>query len=626
MISLKETISRLGRTVKSIESIRQNVSKNQRLRSTEIDGKEVTRRPSSIIYSKSTFIPDREFKNQRSSTKLYQEFLKPLNLENLKSFEDEKKEFDVESSRRNWRKRKSTALSDQLDIYLENRQLFQNMLNYLIEITPTHLKNVKNITYNQHIITQEHQKHSKIQHNIDCFTEIPKIPNPLTKEGFEWYIYSLTHKRYHYLNSSSLKSGIIPKILLYTHKLDCEKFKPFRSTITFNYLIKYFGFDKNQSLFARELLLVMNKEGHLINEETINILLKIVSKQSKIRSNSNSFASVIKYLKLGQSLGVDINLDTWTRIYDTIGNLHLKEQYLETIQNTKLPITRSLVLRILDDFMNVTKDTKEVEYFIENDLNYKDWQTDELIKNKIIFHKAKNGDTSSFINDDYALKFLLQGIMNDKSLEPKSPRIFQHFCKNSNLHSTPKILQTYTLLIKQLIDEFNDIHHLEKLTFLIRGLIHDATNALNIPTTVIRYKEEDEETFKETIPENYKIIARQTKDRLIKLQASIQYINSKVPDSNLKNPWKPFTTTEASEWNKLKNESMKNLVFDVETELNLSKKIQFKDLNLLINKIKTKSAKSRQRQDNEISKIGLENYVKKCMIERNLIDDIDETE
>ncbi|KAI5954398.1 AEP3 [Candida jiufengensis] len=618
MISIKETISRLGRTVKSIESIRQNLPKHQPSSSTE-NQHNTTPQPPKFKYLKSTHIPKNEFKNHKSTTKLFQEFLKPLNLENLKSFDTDKKDYDTSNATSNWQKQNSKNLNVQVEIYMENRLLFQKLLKFLVEITPVHLKNINNVTYNQHIINQEQQKNLKHQQNTDCFHEIPALPTPLTVENFESYIYNLTHKRYHYLNSSSLKSGIIPKILLFTHKLDNEKFKPYRSTTTFNYLIKYFGYDKNQSLFARELLLVMNKEGHLINEETINNLLKIASKHSKIRSNSNSFKLVMKYLKLSQSLGIDINLDTWTKIYDTIGNLHLKELYLETIQNSKLPITRSLIIRILDDFMNITKDTREVIFFIENDLNYKNWQNDELIKNKIIFHKAKNGDVSSVIEDDYGLKFFLQGIKNDGSLNFKSAPMFHQYCKYSNSNSPPKLLQIYTLLIKQLLDENKNIKILKQLLFIVRGLIHDATTSLNIPTTVIQYENDD--SVAQTIPENYKIIARQTKDKLIKLQASIEYVNSKITNSNLVDPWIPFTSKELTKWNELKTQmssKAEDIFMNQDQETNIKHTIPQKELKLIVNKIKSKSSISQKRQNIEISKIGINKYVERILNECSL--------
>ena len=76
----------------------------------------------------------------------------------------------------------------------------------------------KNIDYQNELamrrILDQQTKVYDVPHH--AFHEIPPIPSPLTKDSFEQYIYHLTHCKFHYRNSLSLQSGIIP-ISYYTH-------------------------------------------------------------------------------------------------------------------------------------------------------------------------------------------------------------------------------------------------------------------------------------------------------------------------------------------------------------------------------------------------------------------------
>ena len=146
--------------------------------------------------------------------------------------------------------------------FLEDRIIFNQMMDLLIDITPEYLKS--NDIHNDQSLSrilqqQDHQdrmnKFSDITPRYH-FHEIPPIP-PLDPESFQKYIYFLTHLKILYKNSLSLQNGLVSDILLHTHKLTNTKYQPFRSVYTYNYLIKFFGYDKNQSSFARELLLVV---------------------------------------------------------------------------------------------------------------------------------------------------------------------------------------------------------------------------------------------------------------------------------------------------------------------------------------------------------------------------------
>ena len=140
---------------------------------------------------------------------------------------------------------------------------------------------------------------------------------------------------------------------------------------------------------------------------------------SRIRSNTSSFTLALKYLKLSQKLGIDVNLLTWSKVYDIIDNVHLKEAFISFIQENGIPILRGLLLRIIDDFARVAPTTADLTYFIENDLGYAQWEHDDMIRNKVIFHLARaNGGKFTGANE-YDFKSWLLGLKS--SGQPQKP-------------------------------------------------------------------------------------------------------------------------------------------------------------------------------------------------------------
>ena len=260
--------------------------------------------------------------------------------------------YNVTEATRNWAKRKSPQIQDQLQVYFENRQIFHKMLQYLIEITPPHLKNIQSETYKNHILTQESSVQNQLYHksfrHCHNYGPLPNLPDPLTQQSFTTYIHDLSHINHHLQHASSL-SGLIPQILLDSHKLTNTKFKPYRSTTTYNHLMHYFGVTKNQSFLARALILSMNRDGHSINTQTINVMLSIVRNQSRIRSKANSLLLVLKYLHLATDAGVEINLTTWSRIYDVVTSPYLKQQFLELMDREKIPILDVMYRKMIRD-------------------------------------------------------------------------------------------------------------------------------------------------------------------------------------------------------------------------------------------------------------------------------------
>lgn len=616
MLSIKDTISRIGRSIRQVESLTQSSNPKSPI-------KLPATKPCLKVIPKTHTQLSNEGLNQLKplytdfQRKVFQDFLKPLNIPNLKTF-CEKVDYNNREAKQNWLQKTSTEPQDVLDTFIKHRYQFKRLMKYLLAITPSHLKGIlySNVQQIQHILQEEEKvqlslERPKIPHNT--FHEIPPLPSPLTKESFEEYIFKLTHSKYHYKNSLSLQSGIIPQILLHTHKLSNEKFKPFRSTATFNHLIKYFGYDKNQSLFARELLLVMNNDGHVADFGTINNLLCVVKLHSRIRSNTSSYRLALKYLKFGHQLGVQVNLSTWTRIYDIIDNVYLKEQFLNTLQEKGIPILRPLLLRILKDFSKTTKKTKDVIYFIENDLGMKNWQEDGLVRGQVLCHQALNyGEDSAqpWLNE-FDFKNWLQGLKENENFKGEKSIIMlkQYFARDFEISET---LPIFAILIQQLVSEFLDIRHLKQLVFVVRGLIYEATNQLGIPVEVDSYGDGNY-----SIPENYKILARNLQDALPMLQAKIEFIN-KFSYEKLPLPWEWLSDQEVQRWEALK-QKFKISNTELFPLLEGTSLIPQEELVKIMNHIKAKGIASRNRSRVEMVKMGFDGYTLNRMKDRGLI-------
>ena len=616
MLSIKETISRIGRSIRQVDSLKQTC--NPRIQNKN----PATKAHPKIIPTIHKDLPREELTQLKPlytdfQRKIFQDFLKPLDIPNLKTFNEKQTYNDVEANQ-NWVQKSSRDPQDVLDTYVKHRHQFNRLMNYLLEITPNHLKGIpySNVHQIQHILEEEAKNHgqrSKIPHNI--FHEIPLLPSPLTKESFEDYIYKLTHAKYHYKNSLSLQSGIIPQILLYTHKLSNEEFKPFRSTNTFNHLIKYFGHDKNQSLFARELLLVMNNDGHSPDFGTINNLLSVVKLHSRIRSTTSSYRLALKYLEFGEKSGIRMNLTTWVRIYDIIDNVYLKEQFLNIVQDNGIPILRSLLLRILDDFVKTTKITQDVIYFIENDLGMKNWHHDGLVRGKVVHHQALNNNNNSqdipnLELNEFDFKNWLQGIKSNDNFKDKKSLIMlkKYFSRDFDISES---LPIFTIIIEQLITDFQDIRHLKQLVFVVRSLIYEATNQLNIPVEINSYQDGN---F--SIPENYKIISRNLHNALPELQSRIEFIN-KFSLEKLPTPWEWLSEEEILQWDILKKQNFNyEEIFPEFEDTSLIPDEQIKEI---LKHIKAKGISSRNRARVEMINLGFDRYTSHVMKERGLI-------
>ncbi|ODV77853.1 uncharacterized protein CANTADRAFT_54060 [Suhomyces tanzawaensis NRRL Y-17324] len=559
MNSIRDTISRIGRSARQIKSFTNNhVSASKVKPLTKDQSSKIINRPNS------KHIEDPQQYLHKYQTKLYRDFLEPLGIPNLKIFNDDLPKYDDDTAILNWTRKSN---SKQINVFLlQDRMLFEKMMDTLILLTPSKLRgaNKDNALSKNHLLHQQEHESSRMQSSwpTDYYEEVPPIPQPLTKQSFQEYIYVLTHTRFHYKNSLSLSSGIIAEILLYTHKLTNEEFRPYRSVHTYNYLIKYFGFDKHQSSFARELLLVMNKDGHKPNIDTINNLLKLCQIHSRIRSNTNTYQIIMKYLKLCRDLNIEINLSTYNRVYDAINNIFLREIFLTKIQLIDLLILKNLIIKILDDFASTTKDTTELIKFINTDLNQKAWHDDSKLLNKVIYHRGlnlrplnnlqDNGEleklwlfvgASNLAIDQYTLKALIESIRKNNHITHNKPYLMLSIYFNL----VPKIQGPVDSprIYKDMIEEMITSADLKCSAFMIKGMIHEATMALKLPREITHYDNE-----KQSMPENYKIIRRIVGDRMDVIEAKIEYSNkysSKIAPLHTE-----MTQQEKIKWDEMK--------------------------------------------------------------------------
>jgi ATPase expression protein 3 len=456
-----------------------------------------------VINKSSKTVPKDILKHKQSLQKFqtlrFRDFLSPLGMSNLKIFNDDLPDYDSESATSNWKSRHQQVPNIQYTNFHHDRMSFDRMTDFLISITPPHLKYVSNANL-RHVLNQEEvlaksNQYDDVPKNV--FHELPPIPKDLSESSFQKYVYQLTHSTFFYKNSSSLTSGIIPDILLYTHKLTNEKFKPFRTVHTFNYLIKYFGYTKNQSSFARELILVMIKDGHKPNIDTINTLLKTCQIHSHIRNNTNTYLVIMKYLRLCQQFEIEINLMTYVRIYDCINNIFLREVFLNKIQAIGLPILKPQLLRIIDDFLMTTKDTSEVIKFIETDLARPTWYEENVLANKVIHHRGLHVRCQqdainlwTFITnrivkyDEFTLKELFDSLTKNNILQSKFYFMFKIYleCDLSNGNN----IRLYQFLVKQLLEEMDDIY-IEGTGFLLKGIFYEITKQFELPLEVVQY-------------------------------------------------------------------------------------------------------------------------------------------
>lgn len=550
---IKDAITRVSRSARQLESFASSQKVSVAVRPPHEETK------ARVIHKPNKNLTNEELNQFKPlvkgyQRKVYQDFLEPLQMSNLKVFNDDMPSYNSDLAKFVWAKKTNNERVNVFNNFLEDRIIFNQMMDLLIELTPEYLKSsdLNNAQVLSRILKQQDYQ-DRINKFPELtpryhFHEIPPMPL-LEHESFQKYIYFLTHLKILYRNSLSLQNGLVSDILLHTHKLTSTKYKPFRSVYTYNYLIKFFGYDKNQSSFARELLLVMNKDGHKPNIDTINNLLKLCQIHSRIRSISNTYQIIIKYLKLSRSMNIEINLTTWNRIYDLIDNIFLKELFINKMVSINLPILKNLSFRILDDYMETTKDTKELITFIENDLQM-DWTQDTKLLNKVIYHRAvhttedKIASLWDFVSmhqiDNFSVKYLFEGLLKNTALSNKGLLLVSMYAKlDAKLLCNPDI---YRVLLLAMCDNSQQFAH-DKIAFVLQGLMHDATENLHLPQETTDY-----ESVK-TVPENIKIMKRLVGFKLTKFEGKLAYCNKKLKTSTLL--LTPLSTREVEEWHSL---------------------------------------------------------------------------
>ncbi|RCK64267.1 ATPase expression protein 3 [Candida viswanathii] len=551
MIALKDTILRISRAVRQSKDLPKTTSSTRQ----ESPREPRTHKPEptpTIIEKRHEHLPNeklQQFKPLYSDfqRKVFLDFLRPLNMPNLKTL-NKRPPYDSARARSNWRQKSSSAPQDILDTYLKRKRLFKRLIWYLKATTPARCKNVdySNTDLVQNLLEQDaemsnYSRKWEMPHQI--FHEIPPMPSPLTKENFEEYIYKLTHATYHYKNSLSLQSGIIPQILLHTHKLSNKEFKPFRSTTTFNHLIKYFGCDKGQDLFARELVLAMTKDGHELNRGTISNLFRILKNRSKIRSVRDTYRLTLFLARFADRHSITTNLLTWAKVYDVIDNVYLKEWFLNEMQENGIPFVRLLLDSILRDFARSTKNTEDLIYFIENDLGIKNWRTDAAARGAVIRHSTlySSVDVPEYVGSEFDFKNWLLGIKYRRDFEGRRSihMLKNFFVRDFDISET---LPNFSMPIEQLIEDFPDVRHQKQLVFVVRGLIYEATKELGLPLERNTY-----DNGNQSIPENYKIVLRDLNDALQELVARVEFLNKNSLEK-CPAPWEWLSNEEVEQW------------------------------------------------------------------------------
>ena len=461
MDTVKNAIVRVGRRVQVLDKLT-TVDRRRRLKYPEVKREKVPRYGSLLTNEEiDRFLP---LANQRRE---FQDYLKPLGISNHKLF-NEGKIFDEAEAQRNWKLKTSSENLIMFKNYFDNKPFMEEILSLMIELTPPDLFHDRNEASYIKVLKDFERQNGANKFHVDryYFHDIPAIPT--TNPEFEHYIYFLTHSNIMYADLSSM-NGIVNDVLLYTHNLDNNQFKSLRTVNTFNWMIKYYGLNKNQSSFARSLLLVLNKDGKLANIDTYNTLLKMIAMNS--RSISNHYKLIVKYLKLIKNLNLHIDLRTWNIVYSLITDYYLKEMYLSQLSLINLPITRELVYKILDDYTKLDPGQDKVIEFLNNEVNYKSWAQDSKILNKVIYYHIKK-DINYTINynlNQYSLKYILEGIRDsDNTNEDKLAKMLLYYKSNQ------QPIDQIPIIYKHIIGQMLTLNHsLEPMTMVMKGLVED---------------------------------------------------------------------------------------------------------------------------------------------------------
>ncbi|EGV61652.1 mitochondrial translation initiation protein [Yamadazyma tenuis] len=356
----------------------------------------------------------------------FKEFLAPLEMSGLKLLGD-KRPFDARKAVNMWQLKRSTSNLVMHQKFTDSQALLEQTLGLLKRLTPPQVLGPKTDAATLQILEEYEREISKFKFEVPryFFGEVPKVDASMSSDQFEQYIYFLTHSQVLYRGSSKL-NGVVNDILLYTHKLDNHEFKSKRSVTTYNHMIKWYGYNKNQSLFARSLLVAMEKDGIEPDIHTINNLLKMVRVTGRIRSVSEPLKLVNKYLRLCGHYKLQANLVTWTRVYQVLTNVYLKEMFLNRVSMEQVPIPREMVYSVMDDYMVGCSGVTELVQFVERELRMPEqvWQEDSKIFNKVNYMAAKCATSAGEIasgaagrcHDSHTNEHVIRGLRQNQNL------------------------------------------------------------------------------------------------------------------------------------------------------------------------------------------------------------------
>lgn len=518
--------------------------------------------------------------------KKFRQFLDPLDIPQLKIYDDNVAPYDVHRAEQNLRLRRSLKPTDIFINFLNEKVAFKKMVQWLVDLTPGTLKGghvVHNVATLQSVLADEEAQFSATRYAHTPryhFHELPPIPDPLTPDSFQEYIYFLTHCRILYRNSGSLQSGIVPDILLHTHRLDNVAFRKCRSADTYNYLIKYFGHDKFQVSFAKELLLVMIKDGHVPNVDTINTLIKICKRHSVRRALTLSFSLVLKYLQLAKKFDVALNLSTWNRVYDCIQNVLLKEQFVNKICAERVPVLANLAVRIIEDYSASTSRTQELVEFVEKELGWAGWRGDSRVCNKVLQHRLRHssdprevGETLAHMlphlqGDVVTVKAAVDAMEANTTISAKEAMMLGVFLRLLGGETPPETLGKVVAAMCRTAGRYE----VRAVCSIVRGLIHDACIAYQLPEEYLEYEDAPGKRARReskrasrrstsakrglSIPihrlaELYRIIKRLTRNSLNDMEAAVLYANKTLQEP-IPMPHEKLSASEAVAWEELK--------------------------------------------------------------------------
>lgn len=514
----------------------------------------------------------KQLATDRYRRKYYQSFLEPLEIPNLKTFEQDRAPYDAARATDNWRRKRANERQGALAItFFEERVVFLKLMDLLVELTPQSLRVDSSMPgrYWQRVALQEDP--TRQWSPKYTFHELPKFPLaspaaadalvPSSELAFRKYIHHLTHLHCLYQNSSSLENGIIPDILLHTHRLTNAATKPFRLVHTYNYLIKFFGCDKNQSLFARELLLVMNKDGHRPNIDTINHLLRMCRTHLHIRLVTSTVSVMLKNLRLTRTLGLEANLTTWLRIYDLLNNIFLKEMFIEKMNAINLVVLRGLSLRILDDFIAAASLQLHVQTFIEAELKMPLWRQDSMVSNKVLQYQLQTQRVGavmaqviaeSRVVDCYTFLRLQHHLAYQYDGDDRLGVMMQVYVMMRQHFAVPATPEMYVSIIRAICLS-NASHQIPWLVFMARAFIHDCTEAWLLPMEHSRYRTLNDDLVEEGPPEGYKIVRRLVgADKLNELEGRYLHQRASLAAGPLTLLRDPLTAVEIEQWDQTK--------------------------------------------------------------------------